>query len=952
VIGFKKGKIYGRGDIEMKKAIVFLIAICVICVSISGAAVSENINIDIEEKELYPINPATESPEVNARFLSNINQVVDDYMNMDENLYGKTSSTPKEIEYPWSDHPLPRGDFVEWVIRVNYNGKHFQEVIDISPIDFKERFLEHPLHYESVFFDVNEDDIDDLQVFYSVYTSTLINYQQGIETKSLETCLKVNAGDIEDREALLEVWSEIRINYGLLTSAKTKERSQIFNGRFATFFVQFLEKIQSKFENTRFTLVNSIINKILSKLQRNTNGDEPDAEPHANDADYIMAGIGIGSPEGEKVPIYFEKRFGIAKKNIFSPIIFEHELKQVQSREPLELLFGFQAFKAGHPDPDYDIAFSQEFDPAIYIRTQFIPMGGYVYYNFDSGSGHSQETRLTFTGRINEGVGDNIELTLIFDSTNPLAQSGNWISFDLDIFNIFEQEIMGFHYRANKKFDIGVLVSSPIFSGKVDMGGIPTSVDLGFKVDVDITVQEDLFDGLGEAILYLDMNSDLEDINIYYPKLSPEEPDVKFIKFSDMPQKQTLTAHADLYIDNSSMLTVDGNGWIDLDMSDQLGTIEIFYPKADPNDPDQVCVRIPSGLPRTQEIGARAKLYMDPNDFYNTDNYVFGRAYRTSNGNILEICGYLPGETDPIVRITEIPSNSEAKGKLEWNNLKGYAHVERSSAQNQDPIELDIDLGTYNLYNYLEILDGHIHVDFHLAEDGYFGFDTANDMFADLLKVTDTSTGNQLQLGANKVNANDLWVDWALDTTAEPVQVEELAFGGELSILEDFEIIASYQGKYLNFETDWQVGEQGEFSVDLNQNEPIELTIDDLFPSDPTWSFGGGVIISQDFHFDIKWKLKQGETYDDPGYLLINEDTNDPNWDWIGMTLTYDPSGSNNPQYGIQVGGTDISVIVYLKWWKHPQEWFPQVWWYATIEGNFYLDLLWNEDWYYNVHTW
>jgi len=934
----------------MKKALVLIIMVCMLCASISGAAISVNKNNDAGKIESYPVNPSTESPEVNARVLTGINQAVNKYLNIDENLYGKSSSTPKEIEYPWSNHPMPLGDFVEWVIRVNYNGKQFEEVIEISTKDFKERFLKHPFHYEYIYFDVNEDSIDDLQVFYSVYTSTLINYQEGIEVKSLESCLKVNTGDIEDREALLEVWSEIRLNYGLLKS-RTTERSNFFNGRFATFFIQILERMQGRFENTRFIVLKNLINRLLSRLQVN-NDEEPDVEPFANDADNIMLGIGIGSPAGEKIPIYFEKRFSVAKDKIFSPTIFEHELKQVQSREPLELLYGFQAYKAGQSEPDYDIAFGLEFDPAIYIRTQFIPRGGYVYYYFDSASGHSQETRLTFIGRIIEGVGDNIELTLIFDSTNPLAQSGNWLSFDLDIFDILEQEIMGFRYKANKKFDVGVLVSSPVLSGKVDISGIPTSVDLAFKVDVDVTVQDGLFDGLGEAILDFQMNSNLEDITVYYPKLSSEEPDIKFIEFSDIPKSQTLTAHADLYIENSTMLTVDGNAYLDLAMSSALGPIEVFYPKANPEDPDEVCIRIPSGIPRTQMVGARAKLYMDPDDFYNTDNYVFGRAYRTSSGNILEISGYLPGATDPIVKITEIPSNSDAKGKLEWNNLKGYAYVERSSAKNQDPIEIDIDIGTYNLYNYLEILDGHINVDFHLAENGYFGFDTANDMFGDLLKVTDTSTGNQLQLGANKVNANDLWADWTIDTAHQPIQVEELSFGGELSILEDFEIVASYQGKYLNFETDWQVGEQGEFSIDLNQDQPIELVVDDLFPDNPTWNFGGGVIISQDFHFDVKWKLKQGENYNDPGYLLINEDTNDPNFDWIGMTLTYDPNGSNDPQYGIEVGGTDISLIVYLKWWKHPDQWIPQVWWYMYISGNFYLDILWKGDWYYNVHTW
>jgi hypothetical protein len=813
-----------RGVLKMKKALVLIVMICMLCASISGAAISVKEIDETGNMELYPVNQATESPEVNTRLLTSINKKVDNYMNIDENLYGKSSSTPKEIKYPWSDYPMPIGDFVEWVIRVNYKGKQFEEVIEISPIDFKERFLKHPFHYEYIYFDVNEDSINDLQVFYSVYTSTLINYQEGIDVNSLETCLKVNTGDIEDREALLEVWSEIRLNYGLL-KAKTTERTDLFNGRFVTFFVKILERMQGRFENTKFIIIKNLINKLLNRIQGSID-DKPDVEPHANDADNIMLGIGIGSPAGEKIPIYFEKRFAVAKDKIFSPIIFEHELKQVQSREPLELLYGFQAFKAGHSEPDFDIAFGLEFDPAIYIRTQFIPMGGYVYYYFDLASAHSKETRLTFIGRIIEGIGDNIELSLIFDSTNPLAQPGNWLSFDLDIFDIFEQEIWGFHYKANKKFNVGVLVSSPVLSGKVDIGGIPTSVDLAFKVDIDVTVQEGLFDGLGEAILDFQMNSDLDDITVFYPKLSSEEPDIKFIELSDIPQSQTLTAHADLYIENSTMLTVDGNAYLDLDMSSALGPIEVFYPKASSEDPDEVCIRIPSGIPRTQMVGARAKLYMDPDDFYNTDNYVFGRAYRTSSGNILEISGYLPGATDPIVKITEIPSNSEAKGKLEWNNLKGYAYVERSSSQNQDPIEIDIDIGTYNLYNYLEILDGHINVDFHLAENGYFGFDTTNDMFGDLVKVTDSSTGNQLQLGAFKVNANDLWVDWTLDTTHQPIQVEELSFGGELSILEDFEIVASYQGKYLNFETYWQVGEQGEFSLDLNQDQPIELVID------------------------------------------------------------------------------------------------------------------------------
>ena len=144
----------------MKKVLVLIVMVCMLCASISGAAISLKESNEAGDMESYPINQATESPEVNTRLLTNINKKVDNYLNIDENLYGKSSSTPKEIEYPWSNHPMPIGDFVEWVIRVNYNGKQFEEVIEISPKDFKERFLKHPFHYEYIYFDVNEDSIN------------------------------------------------------------------------------------------------------------------------------------------------------------------------------------------------------------------------------------------------------------------------------------------------------------------------------------------------------------------------------------------------------------------------------------------------------------------------------------------------------------------------------------------------------------------------------------------------------------------------------------------------------------------------------------------------------------------------------------------------------------------------------------------------------------------------
>ena len=941
----------------MKKLVILLITICVVCVSIPGAAVSVNKSVNENLNNKFVINPPTESPEVNTQLLNRINEEVDKYLEMEEynpdimNYInnGPPEQTQKEVTFPWSIVEPLMGDYLKWVIRVNYDDKYFEEEIDISPTDFKERFLEHPLHYEYVYFDVDENGEDDLKVFYSFFTSTIINTQHDpdIESKCLKTCLKVDAGDIPDRYARLEVWSEIKLNFGLLPKSKNLAQSVAINSNSGSLIENLVMKSQNTYENTGF--LPNIIKLISGNLQKKTDLEnqiqQSDVEMLAADDDWISAGIGIASPEGEKTPIFFEKRFAIDKKNVFSPVIFEHELKQIQSTVPLELLFGFKSGKANTNNPTFDIAFSIEFDPAIYVCTQFIPAEGYVYYGWDADSASSTETRISFSANILKGTGDDTELTLVFDNTNPIAGSQHWMSFEL--------EGIGFQYKADQKHNIGVLLSSPIFSSKVRFEGIPKNVKCEFDADLSFIYQPDekLEASADGSLKLLDMGSQkMDNAILYYPKLSSDEPDIEFIKVSSIPSI-TLGAEADLLIDNDTMTLIQGDGSASLSMSSDLGRIQVFYRKADPYDPDIVFIDVPDGVPSTQTVGVNAKLYIDLDDFSNPDNYVYGRAYRSSTGNINEISGYLPGQTDPIVKITEIPANSEAKGKLIWNKLQGYAYARRQSAGGIDPIEINIDIGTFHIYNYLQILEGIIDCNFHMADPGYFRFDTTNDMLGDTIEVEDTSTGNILSLDAYKISANDLDLEWDLDMTQSPIPIEELTVKGTVSLFEDFTISATYQGKYLQFEGDWTVGKEGVFSLDFNQDEPIELILEDLFQNNSQITLGGGVIISDDFHFDIKWNWEEG-TFTDPGYFKINEDTNDPNFDWIGIYFTYTPDGYSTPQYGVEIGGNDIGLIVWVNWYKKQGQVLPEVEWYVAIMGDFYADLLWSGDWYENIHTW
>ncbi|HEY0088589.1 MAG TPA: hypothetical protein VGB37_07085, partial [Candidatus Lokiarchaeia archaeon] len=99
--------------------------------------------------------------------------------------------------------------------------------------NFKTKFLWNPWHYEAFFFDTNEDGINDLDVYYSVFISQLTNLDKGIDAKSIKTCLKVSTADMLVRDAKLEVWSEIKLNYGLIKeTSRSYERSTFLKTRF------------------------------------------------------------------------------------------------------------------------------------------------------------------------------------------------------------------------------------------------------------------------------------------------------------------------------------------------------------------------------------------------------------------------------------------------------------------------------------------------------------------------------------------------------------------------------------------------------------------------------------------------------------------------------------------------------------------------------------------------
>lgn len=879
------------------------------------------------------------------------------YLTTDENPYQSTEgSLESTIDAPWIS---PTSSLFEWWVRVKYDDQTFQKQLDISINDFQKKFLKHPLYSQDVFFDVDDDPLDDIKVSFGFYWASIYNTKTNIEHKSLEDMIRVRHvnGGPSDLYAGLEVWSEIHINWGLVNaysssfvSSQTNhyQNTQQTTSQPLQRLSLLLELLKQKIRqtiNTGWVLLERLLEKTTPPQQNNPRLDQlpQNPTPSPADDDYFSVGVGYRTEPGQRIPQYVEKRFAFAKENLFSPVIFQQIMETEPSGvDPLELLYGFRAYNGSTDTLKYDIAFSVQFTPFVTMTTQFIPLGGYIYYHFDTQSQHSSETTITYSSDVQVGSGDSVSLSLVFDKIDPtMAQTGKWMSFGL------RRDPHGFDYEANAVFNVAVIVDSPWFSQKVRLLGLPKTLTYEWKIfdDFEVTfVQGELFYVNVRGYADVSMSSPISELIVYYPKLKdPTLDDVPFLKVNNIPSSRKLEAQATLNIQNTSMLRIDANGYVDLTKSGPLGDITVYYPKADPQDPSEILMKVPAGSINSQRVSAEATLYVDPNNFSNLQNYVYGKVQRTADSNFNEMNFYLPGVIVPLVQITDIPANAYATGMFWWNQLSGYGRAQRSSASgNPDPVHFNLVFDTLTLSDVFSIGDGHIQTDFKIAENGYFKFDTAHDVLGNTFSVGNSATGNSLSIGASTVSAQNFEAAWGLNTTSPEPQLENLALSGSLNALNDFTIAIALDGEIIDFTGDWSLGESGGFSIDVQQNADMRIDLIHLDNFSGRLDLHGYVILSDTIHYDMSWKWKQGSSLEDPGYFKINEGTNQPNLKEISFDFIYkDDSGTD--RWGADITLTNFALYICVKWYW--QNGF-QIWPVIQVSGQLYLDMLLNYNWY------
>jgi len=944
----------------MKKLLI-IILVGMICIGMSGTAISLTMTSKQKETKLDSEN-INFVEKTTTSSMDNLKKSVYKYLNMDENIYGGQEQVQSSINAPWI---VPSSTIFEWWVRLVYNGQTFEKQLDVSINDFQKKFLQHPYYTQDVFFNIDNDPEDDIKVSFGFYWESILNTKTNVEYKSLEDMVKVrqiNNGP-SDLYAGLEVWSEIHVNWGLVGASSVESESshitQISGSqqqmipqsiKITSLLKQLIQQGTEQKSNVGFAPLLNLIGNSLANSQRNNIQSQPmqnpNPEPLPADNDYFAVGVGYRTQPGDRIPQYVEKRFAFAKDSLFSPVIFQQVMKTEPSGiDPLELLYGFRAWNGSTNTLKYDIAFSVGFTPFVDLTTQFIPLGGYIYYYFDTYSYYNNEIKITYGSDINVGGGNGTSLSLVFDKIDSnMAQAGRWISFGL------RKNPNGFDYEASNIFNVAVVVDSPWFSQKVKLNGLPKTVSYEWKIfdDFEVTfVQGELFYVNVRGYADLTMSSPINQVIVYYPKLKdPSEPDVTFLKVDNIPSSRRLEASATLDIQNGSMLRVDANGYVDLTKSGSLGDITVYYPKADPEDPDVVLMKVPSGSINSQRVSAEATLYVDANNFSNINNYVYGKIQRQADSNFHEMDLYLPNVAIPLVQITDIPANAYATGTFYWNQLQGFARAERSSAsQNPDPVHFNLVFDTLTLSDVLSIGNGHIQTGFKIADDGYFNLDTTHDVLGNTFSVDNSATGNSFTLGADTVSAQNFQTSWGLNTSGEQVQVDNLALSGTLNSLNNFNVAVELNGKNVAFTGDWSLGESGGFSIDLNQDDDVRLDLIHLDNVSGHLDLNGYVILSNNLHYDMSWKWKQGESLEDPGYFKINEGTNQPNLKEINFNFVYkDDSGQD--KWGADITLTNFALYICVEWyWQNGFHIWPVI----QVSGQLYLDVMLNYEWH---HIW
>ena len=176
-----------------------------------------------------------------------------------------------------------------------------------------------------------------------------------------------------------------------------------------------------------------------------------------------------------------------------------------------------------------------------------------------------------------------------------------------------------------------------------------------------------------------------------------------------------------------------------------------------------------------------------------------------------------------------------------------------------------------------------------------------------------------------------------------------------VNVLDAFDIDLKFQGKTTTASLNWNIGQSGNFEIQMNQEEDLTLDFSDFALNNTDFTFDGGITLSEHILFDMSWNLKQGTGTSnesiDPGFFTINKNNDEAIIENFHFLVTY------KDQYGVNITFSNLRFYLNFEWWKGPRL-IPYIWLdYEVSHDEFNVDLLWTNvngetTWYGDVEEW
>jgi hypothetical protein len=406
--------------------------------------------------------------------------------------------------------------------------------------------------------------------------------------------------------------------------------------------------------------------------------------------------------------------------------------------------------------------------------------------------------------------------------------------------------------------------------------------------------------------------------SVEYRMESIDQDNLVSLKLQDLPKKITAEWGLQLFLSD-----LKGSGFIDLDMSDDLGKMSMSLANSE-------------------------------NPFIEINN--FPKKLRVDGFiNIPDLIGsitaskYIGQQTT--INIPLIFDKWEIIGEIFINN--GYGHAS---------------------FNLPDSESNHV----------YIGFDTNNDPLLGLgLSVYDLQQDKQiLSISVNAFATDDFLLSFDYISS----EIENLKLSGSISELLDLEVFIDYQGLGFDLTTTWILGEYGLFNFEINNEILIELDQIDIgdiklngrigvYPGTSIsveWDRGdiGYITIqTQGLEFSPEIELNfldinSNELLFDFNILLNPDCILKFDWNWdetghftvftndlikdINFEVGYNFNDNYNEfQYGFKLTGSNINVIRTIQW-DIENGVIPRIWILGDdpIPGDWDVWLLWNYEWY------